>query len=420
MKSESDSPDRAHGALSGRRVAVVVVGDVGRSPRMQLHALALAAEGAEVELIGLAGTALAPELAASPSVRSRLFAPATSGLRSPSGQWTTRRRLEHALAAAGACDVVLVQNPPPLPSLGAVGRAARRIGVPWVIDWHNLGFAMVALRAAPSSPWVSLVRVLERAAAGRASGHLCVSEALRQDLRGRFDVEATVLYDRPAPWFLAARTAGAAYRETLAHRLCLPDLAAGSRLLVASATSWTADEDFDLLLEALRGLAAAAPLVVAISGRGERRAAFEARAAPLLAATDESAIALRTMWLEPNEYPSFLAAADLGLCLHRSASGLDLPMKLADFRGAGVPALVLDYGPVLRERFAPGRDGWLFANAAELRHRLSERLDPVGRSELRRAAAGLRLAAQPPRGFVAGWRAEALPLVHGLLSRRAS
>ena len=37
------------------RVAVVVLGDIGRSPRMQYHALALADAGAEVELVGVAG-----------------------------------------------------------------------------------------------------------------------------------------------------------------------------------------------------------------------------------------------------------------------------------------------------------------------------------------------------------------------------
>jgi beta-1,4-mannosyltransferase len=413
----SSSAPPAEGALRRRRIVVVVVGDLGRSPRMQFHALALAAEGAEVELVGLAGAALVPELAANRRVHATYLAPATGGIRSPYGLWLTARGLARAIENAGDYDLLLVQNPPPLPSLRVVARAARRRGVPWIVDWHNLGFAMLALRSSRPSPSVALLRELEGASARAANAHFCVTAALRHDLARRWGLEATVLYDRPAPWLAGARIGAPGLRARLAERLGLPDLATGGRLLVVSPTSWTADEDFDLLLEALRGFAPTSPLLVAISGRGERRAAFEARAAPLLAATEESAVALRTMWLEPDEYPSFLAAADLGLCLHRSASGLDLPMKLADFRGAGVPALVLDYGPVLRERFTPGREGWLFADAAELRDRLSARLDPAGRSELRRIAATLRDAAQPPRDFVAGWRDEALPLVLRLVAR---
>ena len=38
------------------RVAVVVLGDIGRSPRMQYHALSLCREGYDVELVGYGGT----------------------------------------------------------------------------------------------------------------------------------------------------------------------------------------------------------------------------------------------------------------------------------------------------------------------------------------------------------------------------
>jgi hypothetical protein len=37
------------------RVQVVVLGDVGRSPRMQYHAISLAKHGAHVDLIGILG-----------------------------------------------------------------------------------------------------------------------------------------------------------------------------------------------------------------------------------------------------------------------------------------------------------------------------------------------------------------------------
>jgi beta-1,4-mannosyltransferase len=37
------------------RAAVIVLGDLGRSPRMQYHALALASQGAEVDLVGYTG-----------------------------------------------------------------------------------------------------------------------------------------------------------------------------------------------------------------------------------------------------------------------------------------------------------------------------------------------------------------------------
>jgi beta-1,4-mannosyltransferase len=154
------------------------------------------------------------------------------------------------------------------------------------------------------------------------------------------------------------------------------DLSLGPRRipLVVAPTSWTPDEDFDLLLESLeraeRALIArlgkpdgtGPDLAVLLTGRGEMRATFEKR----LARRDFKRVAVRTVWLEPADYPTLIGMADAGLCLHQSSSGLDLPMKLADFRGAGVPVCAFDYGPVLSEALTPGHEGITFHEPGQL------------------------------------------------------
>lgn len=66
------------------------------------------------------------------------------------------------------------------------------------------------------------------------------------------------------------------------------------------------------------------PLLVVVTGRGPLLAEYQAR----LRRLPLRRCAVRTAWLAPGDYPLLLGAADVGVCLHTSSSGLDLPMKV--------------------------------------------------------------------------------------------
>jgi len=169
--------------------------------------------------------------------------------------------------------------------------------------------------------------------------------------------------------------------------------------LLVSSTSWTEDEDFGLLVGALAALdkvavmepAAYPDFVVCITGKGPLRAHYEARLTELRL----KRVHVRTLWLEAGDYPRLLGAADMGICLHTSSSGLDLPMKVrgcclhcfspfkglvtislllvqvVDMFGASLPALAVHY-PCLDELVRHGENGRVFRSATDLARDLAE------------------------------------------------
>lgn len=410
----------------------MVLGDLGRSPRTLYHAHALADAGLEVDLVGHLESPLDAATACHARIHVHaLPAPARGGSRAlfvARGLWRVVREavaLWRLLARLPRPDLILVQNPPAVPTLFVAVTYAWGQGARLAVDWHNFGYAMLAQQLAPRHPVVRLARAYERATARFADHHLCVSQAMREVLASDLDVHgAVVLRDHPAARFTPADVERrAALRARFAPALELPAIDRPAALVV-SPTGWTADEDVGLLLDACVACDAALAtdatlpaLVLVLTGDGPLRDGFRQRIARLALGR----VHVRTLWLASDDYPDFLAAADLGVSVHRSTSGCDLPMKIADLHGAGVPVCALDYGPCLAEMLLHNEESWRFTTADELSQLLLRLLAgfPSGAVEI--AAARAALASGPRLSWREGWQASVAPiLLRGVGSEPAS
>lgn len=323
-------------------MAVVVVGDLARSPRMVNHARELVREGRRVWLIGL---------------REREF-------KAPGGVEVVALRSWRSIGRLGLCGAavrmgltwcqivwvlwcqkpaaILAQNPPAFPTLLAAWITARVSRASLVVDWHNYGYSMLALRLGAEHALVRLAARYEGVMARRAVRHLCVSRAMQADLKGKFGIRTEVLYDRPV--------------ECSA---LVPD--ATGRLIAVCPSGWTADEDMAMLLDALEFLTPR-EIEVHLTGNGPMRSQFQKRIDGLRAA----GWAIHAGFLPEAEYRARVGRCHLGISLHRSSSGLDLAMKVVDLFAAGVPVCALDYGGSLCEQVRNGETGLLFRTASEL------------------------------------------------------
>ncbi|KAK6914469.1 Glycosyltransferase subfamily 4-like, N-terminal domain [Dillenia turbinata] len=428
------------------RAAVVVLGDLGRSPRMQYHALSLARQASlEVDIVAYGGSD--PHSAVSghssihihkmtswptiPRSLPKILYPFLLLLK-PLFQFVMLLWL--LCAKIPRPDVFIVQNPPSIPTLVAVKWASWLRHSAFIVDWHNFGYTLLSLSLGRTSLFVAVYKWssggcshvyffrVEKHYGKMANGALCVTRAMQHELAQNWGIKATVLYDQPPEFFRPASleekhklfcrlsehiTQGHGFQDCITYGVTGEggdnsyesvftaqvgnefSLKASRPALIVSSTSWTPDEDFGLLLEAAlmydRRVAALLNeddasgeevvwkefydgkqslyprLLFIITGKGPEKEKYEEKIRRL----NLKRVAFRTMWLSAEDYPLLLGSADLGVCLHTSSSGLDLPMKVVDMFGCGLPVCAVSYS-CIEELVKVNKNGLLFSSSSEL------------------------------------------------------
>ncbi|CEQ42395.1 SPOSA6832_04199, partial [Sporobolomyces salmonicolor] len=381
---------------SAKSVALVVLGDIGRSPRMLYHAQSFVEHGYTTHIVAYRGSAPPKALAENPHTRF-VYLPTPlvwiSGL--PRPLFLLCAPLKVVFGAFGllwaltwrihfAPSYIFIQNPPAIPTLPVVKLAAILRGSKVVIDWHNTGYSVLALRLGSLHPVVKLAKAIELFFGRSAYAHLCVTDAMKDQLVAEAHLKQLfsrleVLHSLSFPSPSIPGPAPLASPDTTLFS-CPSGLLPDRPVLLVSATSWTADEDFSILLDALELYESAAPreaalakegglprVVVVITGKGEGKKAFEKEVDRREKAWQW--VRVRTAWLALDDYPQLLGSADLGISLHASSSGVDLPMKVVDMFGCGLPVVALDFA-CIGELVQDGTNGRTFSTAQDLADRL--------------------------------------------------
>uniref|UniRef100_A0A7N6ACG9 Chitobiosyldiphosphodolichol beta-mannosyltransferase n=1 Tax=Anabas testudineus TaxID=64144 RepID=A0A7N6ACG9_ANATE len=352
---------------TGRRVCVLVLGDIGRSPRMQYHALSLSKHGYNVTFVGFLDTkphqdhVILSLTLLGPKILTYVTKVIVQFL-----------QLLHVLLRMELQSHILMQNPPGLPSMAVAWLVCVLRGSRFIIDWHNYGYTIMALSHGQRHPVVRLAKWYEHLFGPLATHNLCVTKAMKDDLQKNWGIKATTLYDRPASIFREAPL-------TLQHQLFMRLLFIIKHIYFLS----TEDEDFSILLKALeeyegfiKGGASLPSLVCVITGKGPQKEHYR----KLIDCLHLEHVKICTPWLEAEDYPVLLGSADLGVCLHKSSSGLDLPMKVVDMFGCCLPVCAIQFS-CLQELVKHEENGLIFRDSQELAEQLKALLSQFPNSD---------------------------------------
>lgn len=340
-------------------VCVIVLGDLARSPRMLNHVSMLLSHNYKVTLIGYEDSPLPSSLKSNPSLKIKpLKTRALNSLKKLSSKlfllyaalrlFIESLQLFLAIISSPKTRFILVQNPPSMPVFIIVYICSCILNIKFIIDWHNYAWSLLKI-ANRGKAVVKLAYFYENTIGYLADASFCVSSNMQSDLQ-TYKISATVLYDRPIH--------RSPIDKDMRKELSIPS----NSFFIVSSTSYTVDEDFSIVLNALDILSQTnLHIFLLITGKGPLQDYYRG----LISQKNWENITVKMAWLAIEDYPLVLRQADLGICLHISSSGLDLPMKIVDMQEACLPALAYKYQSI-GEFVQDGVNGELFANENQL------------------------------------------------------
>nr|XP_009678590.1 PREDICTED: chitobiosyldiphosphodolichol beta-mannosyltransferase isoform X5 [Struthio camelus australis] len=259
------------------------------------------------------------------------------------------------------------KNPPGLPSIAVAWVVCLVWRSKLIIDWHNYGYTIMSLIHGRNHLLVQIAKwfVWYEKLFGRLSDYnFCVTNAMKEDLWEKCSIKAVTLYDKPASYFketplelqhrlymklakvyepfkaqyvtesVNSSAERSAFTEMDDKNGCVIKTKGRPALLISS-TSWTEDEDFSVLLKALEDY---------------EQYIHDGVKLPSLVCV-------------------ITGSADLGVCLHKSSSGLDLPMKVVDMFGCCLPVCAIHF-ECLHELVKHNENGLIFRDSNELAEQL--------------------------------------------------
>ena len=383
--------------------AVLVVGDLNRSPRMLNHCISLSdsfPEINEISLIGCNGGDIRSDISSNEKIKQYYIHQGINKFLRKLPRFlfifvalikiiTQIFSLIWILFRIPKFKFLILQNPPGIPSMFICWIMCKLRGGKFIIDWHNYGYTILKVNNRPKF-LVYLACKYEKYFGKKSDLNFCVSQAEKRDLKKEFGIEAVCLPDRPVKGlfkFLNEQEANELYKKypnELSSLIDshLPENKNNKPIVMISSTSWTPDEDFSMLLDSFIKTEEMIlediedkeqktkvnitkdkikKILFLITGRGPLRDAFMKK----VAEAKLNYFDVKSIWLESDDYPKLLSLVDLGVSLHYSSSGIDLPMKVVDMFSGCLPVASVYYDTIV-ELVEENKNGFLFKNDKDL------------------------------------------------------
>uniref|UniRef100_A0A1A9Z4Y6 Uncharacterized protein n=1 Tax=Glossina pallidipes TaxID=7398 RepID=A0A1A9Z4Y6_GLOPL len=164
-------------------------------------------------------------------------------------------------------------------------------------------------------------RWLECYFGGKADAHFCVTKAMQMDLNNNWSISQFRAETRDDLEKMGVKQS-TAFTQKLHNDIV--QYKADRNAILISSTSWTPDEDFAYENNALQHSQDFPNLLCIITGKGPQKDEFVGKTER----TKWVKVSFVMPWLDFEDYYTLL---DLGVVLHWSSSGPDLPMHFIQF-----------------------------------------------------------------------------------------